>query len=253
MCELFGFSSAKKVKCNQMLEIFYSHGVDNPDGWGLAYFDANAVTIEKEPVVANESSYLKHRLTDDIVEDVLLAHIRKASRGGLEYKNCHPFSRRDASGRMWTLMHNGTIFQGEMLDAYVQKQKGSTDSERILYYLIDCINERCEKSEGSLTDKERFDTVAEMICTLAPENKLNLIIYDGELLYIHTNFYVTLHRLQKSDSILVSTKPLTSDEGWERVPMCTAFAYRQGKLVYEGEPHTHEFIDKEPRDSEYKK
>ncbi len=253
MCELFGLCSAKKVKCNEILETFFSHGVDNPDGWGLASFDGNTAAVEKEPISAAESIYLKHRLTDDIVEDTLLAHIRKASKGGLEYKNCHPFKRRDASGRLWTLIHNGTIFKSEILDAYVEKQNGSTDSERILYYLIDCINEAYEKKGSALTDKERFDIVDQVICTLAPENKLNLLIYDGDLFYVHTNFYVTLFRIQKGDTLFVATKPLTEEKEWERVPMSTPLAYRKGKLVYAAEQHPYEFIDKEPRDSEYKK
>ena len=115
MCELFGLCSAEKVSCNDLLEIFFSHGETNPDGWGMAVFDGNSAAIEKEPISSAESVYLKHRLSDEIKEDVLLAHIRKASKGGLEYKNCHPFKRRDASGRLWTLIHNGTIFESALV------------------------------------------------------------------------------------------------------------------------------------------
>lgn len=157
------------------------------------------------------------------------------NKEGLEYKNCHPFKRRDASRRLWTLIHNGTIFKSEILDAYVEKQNGSTDSERILYYLIDCINEAYEKKGSALTDKERFDTVDQVICTLAPENKLNLLIYDGDLFYVHTNFYVALFRIQKGDTLFVATKPLTEEKEWERVPMSTPLAYRKRKLVYAAE------------------
>ena len=140
MCELFGLSSAEKVNCNELLGTFFSHGETNPDGWGLALFDGNSASIEKEPISSAESVYLKHRLSDEITEDVVLAHIRKASKGGLEYRNCHPFKRRDASGRLWTLIHNGTIFESALVDAYIGKQHGGTDSERILYYLIDQVD-----------------------------------------------------------------------------------------------------------------
>ena len=89
MCELFGLNSAEKVNCNELLGTFFSHGETNPDGWGLALFDGNSASIEKEPISSAESVYLKHRLSDEIVEDVILAHIRKASKGGLELSLIH--------------------------------------------------------------------------------------------------------------------------------------------------------------------
>lgn len=253
MCELFGLCSAEKVSCNDLLEIFFSHGETNPDGWGMAVFDGNSAAIEKEPISSAESVYLKHRLSDEIKEDVLLAHIRKASKGGLEYKNCHPFKKKDASGRLWTLIHNGTIFESALVDAYIGKQHGGTDSERILYYLIDQMNAALEKKGGELTDRERFDTVNQVIRDITPDNKVNLLIYDGDLFYAHTNFYETLFRLQRGDTLIVSTKPLTEEAGWEKVPMSTPLAYRNGRLVFEAGQHPYEFIDKEPRDSEYTK
>ena len=64
MCELFGLCSAKKVNCNEILGTFFSHGETNPDGWGLAVFDGNSANIEREPISAAESVYLKHRLAD---------------------------------------------------------------------------------------------------------------------------------------------------------------------------------------------
>ena len=135
MCELFGLSSAEKVNCNELLGTFFSHGETNPDGWGLALFDGNSASIEKEPISSAESVYLKHRLSDEITEDVVLAHIRKASKGGLEYRNCHPFKRRDASGRLWTLIHNGTIFESALLDAYMGERLGIPVEEKLLIRL----------------------------------------------------------------------------------------------------------------------
>lgn len=241
MCELFGISSAKKVKCNDVLRTFFSHGVDNPDGWGLAAFYGNAVSLEKEPTSSMDSIYLKNRLTDDIVEAVLLAHIRKASVGSLEYKNSHPFALRDNFDRLWTLTHNGTIFEGPVLEPYVSLQKGNTDSERILYYLVDQVNARQKEKRGELLEEERFSVVDEVIHTITPKNKVNLMIYDGDLFYIHTNHKDSLHFCQKEKMLLVSTKPLNQDQ-WEEVPMNTLLAYRSGELVYTGKEHANEYI-----------
>lgn len=241
MCELFGISSAEKIPCNELLREFYSHGVEHPDGWGLASFYGGAVSLEKEPVSSVESVYLKNRLTDNIVEDILLAHIRKASVGGLSYVNSHPFARRDRHGRLWVMIHNGTIFDSPELAPYKQRQRGETDSERILYYLVDQINAGQGESHTELLNKDRFAVVNQVIHKITPKNKVNLLIYDGELLYIHTNHQGSLHLCQKKKTLLVSTKPLNQDH-WTQAPLNTLLAYRSGTLELIGERHTNEYI-----------
>ena len=61
MCELLGVSSQEKVPCNDLLQTFFSHSTNHPDGWGLAAFYGNTAVIEKEPVSAVDSAYLKTR------------------------------------------------------------------------------------------------------------------------------------------------------------------------------------------------
>lgn len=240
MCEIFGISSSEKIKLNGLLSEFYSHSTENPDGWGLAAFYGNAVSLEKEPISAAESSYLKNRLTEEITEDTLLAHIRKASVGNIAYKNTHPFTLRDDTGRMWTLIHNGTISDCPAWKTYTCRQKGDTDSEKILYYLIDKIHAKQEEKQRALTEEERFWAVDEVIHEITPNNnKVNLLIYDGSLFYVHTNHDGSLKQYQKGKTLLVSTKPLTQ-EPWENVPLNTLMAYRRGVLVYTGKRHANE-------------
>lgn len=239
MCELFGISSAEKIRCNELLQAFYSHGDEHPDGWGLATFYGNAATLEKEPVSSSESVYLKNRLTDEIVEDILLAHIRKASVGCLSYKNSHPFALRDRHGRLWTLIHNGTIFESPELAPYAQLQRGETDSERVLHYLIDRIN--AKGIHGDLSEGERFAVVEDVVRAITPGNKVNLLIYDGELLYIHANHAGSLYLRGDGNTRIVSTRPLTQDH-WVEVPLNTLFAYRSGKLIFTGEKHSNVYI-----------
>lgn len=242
MCELFGVNSVTKVQCNGMLREFFGHGVDHPHGWGIAEFYGNAVSLEKEPISSVESVYLKNRLTEDIVADKLIAHIRKASKGGLEYKNSHPFVLRDDTDRAWTLAHNGTIFESDELDPYISRQRGQSDSERILYYLVDQINAARRKAERELTEEERFRIVDQVVHTVTPGNKVNLLIYDGGLFYVHVNHKDSLHRCQKGKTLFISTKPLKGNS-WEKVPMNTLLAYRDGELAYVGEKHENEYVD----------
>lgn len=215
----------------EILEAVYS-------GLHMALSGAGSGGNAESRLSALESVYLKNRLTDEIREDILIAHIRKASVGDLSYKNSHPFARRDDSGRLWTLAHNGTIFESSVLEPYTQLQSGSTDSEQILYYLVDRIN--AGGNPGALSAEERFSIVEDVIRTITPKNMVNLLIFDGELLYTHANRKDSLHLSRREECIVISSKPL-SQTGWEPVPLNTLMAFRRGELVYTGQNHGNEY------------
>lgn len=246
MCELFAVSSAEKIPLNDMLREFFSHGTEHPHGWGMAFFYGNAVSLEKQPESSCKSLYLKQRLRVRIEADDMIAHIRLATRGNLEYENTHPFVMRDDSNRTWTLIHNGTIFECEALRPFVYEQQGGTDSERILCYIISRINKLQKKNKRALSQEERFRLIDEIICEISPENKCNLILYDGELLYAHTNYKESLFRCQKGAAVVVSTRPLDWD-AWEELPRNTLLAYQKGSLLYTGTDHGNEFFDSEEK------
>lgn len=240
MCELFGVSSPEKLKLNEYLTEFFSHGSAHPDGWGMAFFYGNEVAVEKQPINSRKSMYLRSRLSVPIEADKMFAHIRLATKGTDEYENTHPFVMQDASGRNWTLIHNGTIFDSEILDPMFYEQKGQTDSERILIYIIKQINARCKAER--LGANERFRLIDEIVCAITPGNKVNLALYDGELMYVHTNYQDSLHRKKEGSGMLFSTRPLGRAE-WEPLPMNTLLAYRDGKPAFSGTDHGNEFVD----------
>lgn len=113
--------------------------------------------------------------------------------GAIAYENCHPFSLQDATGRAWTLIHNGTLFHAPQLNSYSAWQRGETDSERALIRLVVKINEATQARGDALTPDERFQVVETFVATLSFGNKLNLLIYDGEFLYAHMNYADSLH------------------------------------------------------------
>jgi len=223
------------------LKTLFSHGINHPNGWGMAIFSDAAVSLEKEPVCSNNSRYLRERIKDPMMVSNMFAHIRYATKGKEDYLNCHPFVKKDSSGRTWTLMHNGTIFECPETDVFFEKQRGSTDSERILLYLIDRVDLKIKELGRELTDRERFDILDGIIHTITyPNNKVNIMIYDGDLVYVHTNLPNTLHYKQLSDSVIFSTEPL-DDQGWEQVTLFTLLAYRNGRLVFSGTKHGNEY------------
>lgn len=249
MCELLGISSAEKMVVNNLLNEFYSHSSFNPNGWGLAVFHGDVASIEKQPIKAADSLYLKQRLSHKIEARTIVAHIRFATKGSVNYENCHPFVRQDSSGRRWTLAHNGTVFHDNLLSKYFYQQEGGTDSERLLYYLIDMVNQRQKELQRPLNSKERFSLTDQMICSIADGNKLNLLIYDGKMMYVHTNYAHSLYICKLNGAVFLSTRPLTRyypEFGkllWEELPMNTLFSYRHGQQVYIGTNHGKEYID----------
>lgn len=246
MCELFGVSSLNKVPVNQYLKEFSSHSVRHPNGWGMAMFYGNSVSLEKEPVPAYQSVYLRERLRHPFEARNMIAHIRLATRGNMEYENCHPFVMRDNCDRTWTLAHNGTIFDCPAMQDYVYTQEGQTDSERILCHVIACVNDRQAQLGRALTSEERFRLMDDLVCQVAPHNKLNLLIYDSDQLYVHTNYANSLYIKQWDSTALFSTVPL--DRGaWRPVKFTTLLAYRDGKQICCGTDHGQEYKDN-PRD-----
>lgn len=246
MCELFGLSSPRKLLLNEQLKEFFSHGEEHPHGWGLAFFYGNAVSLEKQPEKSCKSDYLKQRLRFKIEADQMIAHIRLATRGSVDYENTHPFVMRDNHERTWTLAHNGTIFECDVLNSYVHRQQGRTDSERILLYIIDRVDQAQQEKGGALSQEERFRLLDEIVAEITPENKVNLLLFDGELLYVHTNYRDSLHYARMEGAVFISTRPLRQG-AWEKVPMNTLLAFETGKLKYEGTKHENEFLDSEEK------
>lgn len=240
MCELFGVSSAKPIKINKYLAELAAHSCDNPHGWGFANFREHKVTLHKHPGKASESVQVKAFLKEEIWVNKFFAHIRMGTRGVRSYLNCHPFTGVDCKGRQWTLQHNGTIFT-DILDAYEPLQIGETDSERILMRLLDMANQAEKDVDRDLTAEERFKLIDELVLELVPNNKVNLMIYDGEFMYVHCNFLNTLYEKMDNGARIFATVPL--DEGdWQPVPFMQLVVYKDEKLVFEGTKHNHEYI-----------
>lgn len=241
MCELFGVNSARPVTANDLLRDFFTHCEDHPQGWGIALLD-HGVSIEKEPKKATKSEYLAERLGSSIRARNLFAHIRLATIGDMQYNNTHPFVAYDTTGRAWAQVHNGTLFSAPDVEPYFYRQTGTTDSERLLLYLVDRVNLATEAAGRELTAEERTVLLEEQLARLTPHNKVNWMLYDGEQLYVHTNYAGSLHVCQDGRTAWFSTLPLACGD-WEPLPMNRLLVYKDGERIYEGRPHGNEYID----------
>ena len=249
MCELFGISCENRIKVNEYLKEFFQRSDKHPNGWGLATFSDGNVSIEKEPVQASKSHYLKERLRYPISEKCMLAHIRQATIGVMSYVNTHPFTLNDDSGRRWTLIHNGTIFNYPQLNTYLYTQNGATDSERILIHLVELINVERKRRKHDLNAAERFEILQKEIGFMSKGNKLNLLFFDGEYMYAHCNFKDSLYVLEKPGTAIFCTQPVGNDS-WETVPFTSLLAYKDGIQIFQSAPHGNEYIEN-PEDYKY--
>lgn len=238
MCEMFGVSSVRTIDVTKELKEFFKHGEYNPHGWGIASWnDEGRITIDKEPVDSTRSEKIIKLLSSGISCRGIIAHIRRATIGYAEYKNTHPFIAHDPNWREWAFAHNGTIFECDELLPYKNIQSGSTDSERILLYILD-------QNKDIRDEAARFNLMDSVAVKLSDKNKLNFIAFDGQNLYVHKNEAGTMYRKNNDGSVFFSTRPL--DEGaWEEVPLNQLLVYRDGNLVYEGTIHEHTYIHDE--------
>ena len=140
----------------------------------------------------------------------------------------------------WSIMVPSLI-NYDALNKYKKVQDGETDSERVLLFIVDAINRKEIELGKELNQQERFELLDTLVCDLSKGNKLNLMIYDGDNFYVHTNEAHTLNQLETPDGRYFSTKPL-SEEDWYPVPLTQLLAYQDGELIYQGTNHHHEYV-----------
>jgi glutamine amidotransferase len=98
---------------------------------------------------------------------------------------------------------------------------------------------------AELTVEERCRVIDQAVASLAPGNKLNLLLFDGELLFTHTNLRGTLHSCHVGDTALFATVPFLtgSSSRWEELPFTSLCAWREGVQIYQGSPHHHVYVE----------
>ena len=133
----------------------------------------------------------------------------------------------------WTQIHNGTLFEAPDVDPYFYRERGSTDSERMLLYFLDRVEEATLKAGHPLNADERTTLVEKTLAHLTPHNKINVLLFDGEQLYVHTNYKGSLHVCEDGRSAWFSTLPLRHGN-WEPLPMNRLLVYKNGQRIYEG-------------------
>jgi glutamine amidotransferase len=260
MCKLFAISASEPIRINKELAAFIKGSYVHKHGWGFVDFTGDEIVFHRETEPAYESDYLKERLFSPFIADHTLFHIRYATVGAIDINNTHPIVGTDDSGRKWAIIHNGTLFNSDKFDRFYHSQDGDSDTERLLLFLLERINHEISRTLRALSAKERFDVVRDALIEASNGNKLNVVISDTELIYVHGNSphgsrllgpgaendYIYELNIPENgeNSVLLSTVPL-DDREWVPVPLNVVRAFKDGTVVFKSEPHKFEYIEKE--------
>lgn len=190
MCELLGLSAGQSVSFTCSLDRFAAHGSaagSNHDGWGIAAYEDRDARVVKEPGPAADSEWVRFIERHGVVSPLVIAHIRRASRGGPSYANTHPFCR-ELGGRIHTFAHNGTLHDVSRLRRPGPRFRpiGLTDSEDAFCALLERL---ADAWKGSTVPSaaSRLAIVDAFAAELRELGPANFLYSDGELLFAHAH------------------------------------------------------------------
>lgn len=179
MCRLFGLRANRPVDLEFSLvgatKNFASLGRRNPDGFGIGRYHQKQPITYKSTDQADECSALPG--ISRYLSKVWIAHVRHATAGGLDVKNCHPFRQES-----WLFAHNGSI-DGvdavlEMLDESRRSViEGETDSEVYFQWVLQNID-----TAGDIIDG--IGSALKMVRNVS-HSGLNFLLTDGHSLYAY--------------------------------------------------------------------
>ena len=225
----------------------------NGDGFGIAWYpegkDEWPALFRSVTPAWNNHNLLE--LARVVQSPVILAHVRAATKhGGQSEANCHPFR----NGRV-AFMHNGDIGEFARVrrpllqslgDEAFDVVRGNTDSEHLFGLVVDELPKQA--GTGAARMAAAFEAaLARLLAILRQlgvkeESYINVAMsdgeeaiacrftteadYDGESLWLHTGrIYVCvkgqcrmLAPERGKGCVLVSSEPLSDDQGWEAIP-----------------------------------
>ncbi len=182
------------------------------DGWGVVHYrEGYPAILGREPTdAATDPNFAEvvEKVAELRPRGILLAHLRKASVGGVAKENTQPFVHEN-----WAFGHNGTIHD---FDLQVRlKLQGTSDSERFFKALV-------ERMERGLTPREATEAVTGLIRGKYKFSSLTFLLSDGTNLYGYREFsrdqdYYTLAYAKREGHVLVAQEPIVGGS-WVPVP-----------------------------------
>lgn len=135
MCRLLGMVANRPADLEFSLKKFKDLARDNPDGWGIGWYENNRPKTFKQGISALDSRSELARISKTVRSRIIIAHVREGTGAVPADRNSHPFSYKN-----WLFVHNGSLdreYLLPLLDAeYRLAIQGETDSEIYFYWLL---------------------------------------------------------------------------------------------------------------------
>ena len=190
MCELLGLSSSTPATLNFSLPKLAEHGATAgtyADGWGIGYYEGLDVRLFKEATAVANSDWVQFIANHDLRSLLVIAHIRRATRGTRSYPNAQPFIR-ELAGRIHLFAHNGDlpgIFESKAFQPERFNPIGEADSERAFCVLLDRMALIWKDHKATPTLRERLLVVSSFAGELRDLGPANFLYSDGDHLFAH--------------------------------------------------------------------
>ncbi len=218
MCRIFGFRSVMQSQVHRSLvsadNAFMLQSERHPDGWGVAYYVAQAPHVIKGASAAFGDQLFKY-VSGIVTSETVLAHLRRATQGELSTINTHPFQYGH-----WVFAHNGNIagfdeVRGAVLDKIPPVLRrfilGTTDSEALFYLILGKMSQRFELHRpgypvAALAEsvREAVAEVTELVGPLCEDNRgpphltyLTFVLTNGHAMLAHQGgkeLHVSTHK-----------------------------------------------------------
>ena len=188
MCELFAMSARFPTTIHLSMNELARHGGGSGphrDGWGVGYVRENDAIVVREPAAANTSEWLAFVQHEDPKSDIVIAHVRRATRGPRLVRNTQPFAR-ELAGRMHLFAHNGMIHDIATIPRFATRRFrpiGDTDSEHAFCVLLERLAPLWDVAVPPLD--ARLAVIAELAAELRRLGPANFIYTDGDAVFVH--------------------------------------------------------------------
>ncbi|MFC0170104.1 class II glutamine amidotransferase [Pseudoduganella danionis] len=247
MCQLLAMSSKQPAALDFSFTGFARRSAEHGDGWGIALHNGSDCQLYTDALACSSSLLAQQFRSQPIKARNVIAHIRKATQGRVSLENSHPFTRK-LWGQTWSFAHNGDLklFQPRR---GLYAPWGDTDSELAFCHIL---SELALRYEHRPPRHQLFATLQILAASIAEYGSFNFLLSNGELLFAYCS--TELHSVQRQYPFsvaqlvdcdlsidfsqhnqpddrmtVIATRPLTSNEPWQR------FAPGQLKLFIQGE------------------
>ncbi|MGB9782613.1 MAG: class II glutamine amidotransferase [Moorellaceae bacterium] len=235
MCQLLGINFSEPRPFNRLFAEFRKRGESNPHAWGIAYWtgDGHGPAIIREARAAHESPLAAALASDPIPAVTVIGHVRLGTTSGewslRSTANAHPFLFR-VGETDWVGAHNGYVRRAE---PRFRRPEGTTDSEAFFCILAD----ELEISKPLLVE-DKMEVICRVAGKFTHSGKLNFLLSDGTYLFFSANhraeaggLYFRGVERSGQRALVVATRPLFTDRGWEKAEPGWLYVAKDGRVV----------------------